>query len=183
MAASFILLLLPILRRRRRNKPDSLVNRRPLQKRVVRVNASVVLVQGRWALESDLALEFFYVRFAQLVVLSCTQREEREREREESRVSRTRARVHTKRIQKHSKQRERRHHHHHHHQKEGERAKHDARTNEPSSRVTKKFFFFFFFFFLIFNPYLLLSVFRCHLNARRTSIEHRMEAKKWATQL
>ena len=82
MAASFILLLLPILRRRRRNKPDSLVNRRPLQKRVVRVNASVVLVQGRWALESDLALEFFYVRFAQLVVLSCTQREERERERE-----------------------------------------------------------------------------------------------------
>ena len=115
MAASFILLLLPILRRRRRNKPDSLVNRRPLQKRVVRVNASVVLVQGRWALESDLALEFFYVRFAQLVVLSCTQREERERERErereESRVSRTRARVHTKRIQKHSKQRERRHHH------------------------------------------------------------------------
>ena len=107
---------------------------------------------------------------------------EREREREESRVSRTRARVHTKRIQKHSKQRERRHHHH---QKEGERAKHDARTNEPSSRATKKFFFFFFliFFFLIFNPYLLLSVFRCHLNARRTSIEHRMEAKKWATQL
>ena len=98
MAASFILLLLPILRRRRRNKPDSLVNRRPLQKRVVRVNASVVLVQGRWALESDLALEFFYVRFAQLVVLSCTQREEREREREreESRVSRTRARVHEK---------------------------------------------------------------------------------------
>ena len=89
MAASFILLLLPILRRRRRNKPDSLVNRRPLQKRVVRVNASVVLVQGRWALESDLALEFFYVRFAQLVVLSCTQREERERERErERRVSR-----------------------------------------------------------------------------------------------
>ena len=87
MAASFILLLLPILRRRRRNKPDSLVNRRPLQKRVVRVNASVVLVQGRWALESDLALEFFYVRFAQLVVLSCTQREERERERER-RVSR-----------------------------------------------------------------------------------------------
>ena len=82
MAASFILLLLPILRRRRRNKPDSLVSRRPLQKRVVRVNASVVLVQGRWALESDLALEFFYVRFAQLVVLSCTQREERERERE-----------------------------------------------------------------------------------------------------
>ena len=115
MAASFILLLLPILRRRRRNKSDSLVSRRPLQKRVVRVNASVVLVQGRWALESDLALEFFYVRFAQLVVLSCTQREERERERErereESRVSRTRARVHTKRIQKHSKQRERRHHH------------------------------------------------------------------------
>jgi hypothetical protein len=55
----------------------------------VRVNASVVLVQGRWALESDLALEFFYVRFAQLVVLSCTQREERERERErERRVSR-----------------------------------------------------------------------------------------------
>ena len=96
MAASFILLLLPILRRRRRNKPDSLVNRRPLQKRVVRVNASVVLVQGRWALESDLALEFFYVRFAQLVVLSCTQREEGEREREESRVSRTRARVHEK---------------------------------------------------------------------------------------
>ena len=142
MAASFILLLLPILRRRRRNKSDSLVSRRPLQKRVVRVNASVVLVQGRWALESDLALEFFYVRFAQLVVLSCTQREEREREREreESRVSRTRARVHTKRIQKHSKQRERRHHHHHH-QKEGERAKRDARTNEPSSRVTKKFFF------------------------------------------
>ena len=89
MAASFILLLLPILRRRRRNKPDSLVSRRPLQKRVVRVNASVVLVQGRWALESDLALEFFYVRFAQLVVLSCTQREERERERErERRVSR-----------------------------------------------------------------------------------------------
>ena len=87
MAASFILLLLPILRRRRRNKPDSLVNRRPLQKRVVRVNASVVLVQGRWALESDLALEFFYVRFAQLVVLSCTQREERER-----RVSRQDAR-------------------------------------------------------------------------------------------
>ena len=112
-------------------------------------------------------------------------KERREREREESRVSRTRARVHTKRIQKHSKQRERRHHHHHHHQKEGERAKHDARTNEPSSRATKKFFFFFFliFFFLIFNPYLLLSVFRCHLNARRTSIEHRMEAKKWATQL
>ena len=100
MAASFILLLLPILRRRRRNKSDSLVSRRPLQKRVVRVNASVVLVQGRWALESDLALEFFYVRFAQLVVLSCTQREERERERErereESRVSRTRARVHEK---------------------------------------------------------------------------------------
>jgi hypothetical protein len=96
MAASFILLLLPILRRRRRNKPDSLVSRRPLQKRVVRVNASVVLVQGRWALESDLALEFFYVRFAQLVVLSCTQREEGEREREESRVSRTRARVHEK---------------------------------------------------------------------------------------
>jgi hypothetical protein len=62
----------------------------------VRVNASVVLVQGRWALESDLALEFFYVRFAQLVVLSCTQREEGEREREESRVSRTRARVHEK---------------------------------------------------------------------------------------
>ena len=85
MAASFILLLLPILRRRRRNKPDSLVSRRPLQKRVVRVNASVVLVQGRWALESDLALEFFYVRFAQLVVLSCTQREERERERERER--------------------------------------------------------------------------------------------------
>ena len=85
MAASFILLLLPILRRRRRNKPDSLVSRRPLQKRVVRVNASVVLVQGRWALESDLALEFFYVRFAQLVVLSCTQREERERERRVSR--------------------------------------------------------------------------------------------------
>ena len=82
MAASFILLLLPILRRRRRNKPDSLVSRRPLQKRVVRVNASVVLVQGRWALESDLALEFFYVRFAQLVVLSCTQREEGEREKE-----------------------------------------------------------------------------------------------------
>jgi hypothetical protein len=51
----------------------------------VRVNASVVLVQGRWALESDLALEFFYVRFAQLVVLSCTQREERERERERER--------------------------------------------------------------------------------------------------
>ena len=48
--------------------------------------------------------------------------------------------------------------------------------------MTKKFFFFFFFFFLIFNPYLLLSVFRCHLNARRTSIEHRMEAKKWATE-
>lgn len=85
MAASFILLLLPILRRRRRNEPDSLVSRRPLQKRVVRVNASVVLVQGRWALESDLALEFFYVRFAQLVVLSCTQREERERERRVSR--------------------------------------------------------------------------------------------------
>ena len=104
MAASFILLLLSILRRRRRNKPDSLVNRRLLQKRVVRVNASVVLVQGRWALESDLALEFFYVRFAQLVVLSCTQREERERERER-RVSRqqdARARVHMKkRIQKH----------------------------------------------------------------------------------
>ena len=40
-------------------------------------------------MESDLALEFFYVRFAQLVVLSCTQREERERERErERRVSR-----------------------------------------------------------------------------------------------
>ena len=38
-------------------------------------------------MESDLALEFFYVRFAQLVVLSCTQREERERERER-RVSR-----------------------------------------------------------------------------------------------
>lgn len=85
MAASFILLLLPILRRRRRNEPNSLVSRRPLQKRVVRVNASVVLVQGRWALESDLALEFFYVRFAQLVVLSCTQREERERERRVSR--------------------------------------------------------------------------------------------------
>ena len=101
MAASFILLLLPILRRRRRNKPDSLVNRRPLQKRVVRVNASVVLVQGRWALESDLALEFFYVRFAQLVVLSCTQREEREREREreKSLASAGRARGSTKRIQ------------------------------------------------------------------------------------
>ena len=109
MAASFILLLLPILRRRRRNEPDSLVSRRPLQKRVVRVNASVVLVQGRWALESDLALEFFYVRFAQLVVLSCTQREEGEREREESRVSRTRARVHEK--NSNIRQRERQHHH------------------------------------------------------------------------
>ena len=94
MAASFILLLLPILRRRRRNKPDSLVSRRPLQKRVVRVNASVVLVQGRWALESDLALEFFYVRFAQLVVLSCTQREEREKS-----LASGRARGSTKRIQ------------------------------------------------------------------------------------
>ena len=96
MAASFILLLLPILRRRRRNKPDSLVSRRPLQKRVVRVNASVVLVQGRGALESDLALEFFYVRFAQLVVLSCTQREEREREREKSLASAGRARGSTR---------------------------------------------------------------------------------------
>ena len=124
MAASFILLLLPILRRRRRNKSDSLVSRRPLQKRVVRVNASVVLVQGRWALESDLALEFFYVRFAQLVVLSCTQREEREREREEARV-RTRARVHEK--NSNIRQRERQHHHLSRGvvEKEGERAKHD----------------------------------------------------------
>ena len=125
MAASFILLLLPILRRRRRNEPDSLVSRRPLQKRVVRVNASVVLVQGRWALESDLALEFFYVRFAQLVVLSCTQREEREK----SRV-RTRARVH----EKNSNIRQRERHHHHLSrgvvEKEGERAKHRLkRTN------------------------------------------------------
>ena len=163
MAASFILLLLPILRRRRRNKPDSLVSRRPLQKRVVRVNASVVLVQGRWALESDLALEFFYVRFAQLVVLSCTQREEREK----SRV-RTRARVHEKNL---NMQRERQHHLSRGAEKERERAK--RRTNEPP-RVAKKFFLI-----ILFNPYLLLSVFRCHLNARRTSIEHRMEAKKW----
>ena len=167
MAASFILLLLPILRRRRRNKPDSLVNRRPLQKRVVRVNASVVLVQGRWALESDLALEFFYVRFAQLVVLSCTQREERER-----RVSRQDAREGPRKEFKY--------------QTEKDNIiiflaawwrKKENETNEPS-RVAKKFFLLILLL-ILFNPYLLLSVFRCHLNARRTSIEHRMEAKKW----
>ena len=169
MAASFILLLLPILRRRRRNEPDSLVSRRPLQKRVVRVNASVVLVQGRWALESDLALEFFYVRFAQLVVLSCTQREEREREKS---LASGRARGSTKRIQISDREKDNiiiflaawwR--------------KNTTKTNEPS-RVAKKFFLLILLL-ILFNPYLLLSVFRCHLNARRTSIEHRMEAKKW----
>ena len=96
MAASFILLLLPILRRRRRNKPDSL----PI----------VGLCKRGWCastppscwskedglFESDLALEFFYVRFAQLVVLSCTQREEREREREKSLASAGRARGSTR---------------------------------------------------------------------------------------
>ena len=172
MAASFILLLLPILRRRRRNKPDSLVNRRPLQKRVVRVNASVVLVQGRWALESDLALEFFYVRFAQLVVLSCTQREERER-----RVSRQDAREGPRKEFKYQTEKDniiiflaawwRK----------KENARNTTKTNEPS-RVAKKFFLLILPL-ILFNPYLLLSVFRCHLNARRTSIEHRMEAKKW----
>ena len=143
MAASFILLLLPILRRRRRNKPDSLVSRRPLQKRVVRVNASVVLVQGRWALESDLALEFFYVRFAQLVVLSCTQKErERERERRVSRQQDAREGP-TKRIQKHSKQRERRHHQHHH-SSERRRTRETRRTNERTVVARDKEIFFFF---------------------------------------
>ena len=167
MAASFILLLLPILRRRRRNKPDSLVSRRPLQKRVVRVNASVVLVQGRWALESDLALEFFYVRFAQLVVLSCTQREERER-----RVSRQDAREGPRKEFKYA---ERKTTSSFSRRGERRRTRETRRTNEPP-RVAKKFFLLLI---LLFNPCLLLSVFRCHLNARRTSIEHRMEAKKW----
>ena len=173
MAASFILLLLPILRRRRRNEPDSLVSRRPLQKRVVRVNASVVLVQGRWALESDLALEFFYVRFAQLVVLSCTQREERER-----RVSRQDAREGPRKEFKY--QTERKTSSSSFSRRGGERRRTretPTKTNEPS-RVAKKFFLLILLL-ILFNPYLLLSVFRCHLNARRTSIEHRMEAKKW----
>ena len=47
-------------------------------------------------MESDLALEFFYVRFAQLVVLSCTQREERERERRVSRQQDAREGPHEK---------------------------------------------------------------------------------------
>ena len=58
-----------------------------------------------------------------------------------------------------------------------ENARNTTKTNEPS-RVAKKFFLLILLLILL-NPYLLLSVFRCHLNARRTSIEHRMEAKKW----
>ena len=57
-----------------------------------------------------------------------------------------------------------------------ENARNTTKTNEPS-RVAKKFFLLILLL-ILFNPYLLLSVFRCHLNARRTSIEHRMEAQK-----